>query len=193
MSDTGSKRPREEAETSPEEDAQKADSDSLPTESGGTTTKVATKTLDVDKVITTLVTEVIPHPAVLSSSEFATIGRTAGTDKITHHAYHRFYPRYLEHYRKLKGMAMLEIGIDHSHSLVMWKEYFPYSFIYGIDIDIAQTGERFKIFQADQSDKTKMEKIAKKYIKEPVFFIIDDGSHIPEHQIQTFDYLFREL
>ena len=27
----------------------------------------------------------------------------------------------------------------------------------------------------------------------PVFAIIDDGSHIPQHQVSTFDLLFRQV
>ncbi len=30
-------------------------------------------------------------------------------------------------------------------------------------------------------------------IKKPIFFIIDDGSHIPEHQKLTFDHYFSNL
>jgi len=87
---------------------------------------------------------------------------------------------------------MLEVGVDKSKSMELWKKYFPRAFIYGIDIDIRDIGDRYRIFKADQSDKQKMKKIVS-WIKHPIFFIIDDGSHIPEHQVQSFDLLFDEL
>jgi hypothetical protein len=54
----------------------------------------------------------IAYPSCLKTSDFAMIGESKGTDKITHHGYHRFYPRYLEHYRHIKGGGMLEIGVE---------------------------------------------------------------------------------
>ena len=44
--------------------------------------------------------------------------------------------------------------------------------------------------QADQSDRTQLQTIVEKRLKHEIFFIIDDGSHIPEHQVLSFDYLF---
>eukprot|EP01041_Mallomonas_annulata_P011238 gene11238-23496_t len=127
-----------------------------------------------------------------SSSTFATIGRRCGTDKVTHHGYNRFYPRFIDHYRALEGMSMLEIGIDQLYSLELWLEYFPKAFIYGVDIGVADEGPRHKIFQVDQSKSEQLEEM-KRQIVHPVFFIIDDGSHVPEHQVSTFDRLFRDL
>ncbi len=102
----------------------------------------------------------IINPATTKLGDFAVIGQKYGTDKVTHHGYHRFYPRYLEFYRSTilrnennvaetsnsndnsesastsviekKGYGMLEIGIDESASLKTWLEYFPApTFIYG--------------------------------------------------------------
>ena len=130
---------------------------------------------------------------VKSQADFAKIGRHHGTDKVTHHGYHRFYPRFLEHYRSMTGGAMLEIGIDQQKSLQTWIDYFPNAFIYGIDIGVAASGPRHKIFRADQSSVSDLQNIATNEIKHPVFFIIDDGSHIPEHQVLSFDYLFSNV
>jgi len=88
------------------------------------------------------------------------------------------------------GGGMLEIGIDQQKSLQTWLEYFPNAFIYGIDIGVAASGARHRIFKADQSSVPELENIAKHEISHPVFFIIDDGSHIPEHQVASFNYLF---
>ena len=103
---------------------------------------------------------------------------------MTHHGYQRYYPRYLESYRALTGCAMLEIGIDQSKSLALWLEYFPHAFIYGVDIGEAAVckGERHQVFQADQSDRKQLQRVIAA-MEKPVFAIIDDGSHIPQHQV----------
>lgn len=88
---------------------------------------------------------------------------------------------------------MLEIGIEQNKSLMMWKEYFPNLFIYGIDIGVESSGERFRIFKCDQSDKTAVANIVSRDIHHHVCYINDDGSHIPEHQLSCFDVLFDRL
>jgi hypothetical protein len=131
--------------------------------------------------------------ATSAAGAFATIGSRSGTDKIYHHGYYRYYPIYLERFRDVREAGMLEIGIDESHSLGLWFDYFPHAFIYGIDIGLCKEGERFKIFQADQSKRPELERIVENQISHQIFFIIDDGSHIPEHQVLSFDYLFTSL
>ena len=68
----------------------------------------------------------------------------------------------------------------------MWLEYFPHAFIYGVDIGEAAVckGERHQVFQADQSDRAQLQRVIKAMDK-PVFAIIDDGSHIPQHQVYS--------
>jgi hypothetical protein len=131
-------------------------------------------------------------PLLSSSADFATIGRKHGTDKITHHGYHRFYPRFIDHYRSLPaGYAMLEIGVDQSHSLRTWLEYYPRAFIYGVDISIDKAGDRYRIFKADQSRDADMRRLVERELRHPLFLVLDDGSHIPEHQVACFDLLFQ--
>lgn len=134
------------------------------------------------------------HVPTSSQGNLSSIGRKSGTDKVTHHGYHRFYPRFLESYRRLGAeYGMLEIGIERSKSLLMWKEYFPELFIYGIDIGVESSGDRFRIFKCDQSDKSAVADIVSKDIHHDICYINDDGSHIPEHQILCFDLLFDRL
>jgi hypothetical protein len=132
-----------------------------------------------------------------ASGDLARLGSLTGTDKVTHHGYHRFYPLYLERLRPIaEPWAMLEIGTDQSKSMEMWKRYFPSNvFVYGVDIGVSAQGERFRIFQADQSSQSALKTVVQTISASaaPVHFIIDDGSHIPEHQISTFDLLFSSL
>lgn len=87
---------------------------------------------------------------------------------------------------------MLEIGIENKFSLNLWLEYFPKSFIYGMDINKEEIGSRYHIIKSDQSKIEDLNK-ALQIIKHPLFLIIDDGSHIPEHQLLTFNTLFNYL
>lgn len=143
-------------------------------------------------VSSTLSSTVVGCPWISEKADFATIGRRHGTDKVTHHGYQRFYPRFLEHYRTLpSGSAMLEIGVDQSHSLRTWLEYYPRAFIYGVDISLSKSGDRFCIFQADQSKLADMRRIVERELRHPLFLVVDDGSHVPEHQVACFDLLFQ--
>lgn len=63
--------------------------------------------------------------------------------------------------------------------------------IYGMDIDYEYDHPKGKIYKGDQSSKEDLDKIISE-IKE-VTIIIDDGSHKPEHQLFTFNYLFKNL
>ena len=86
---------------------------------------------------------------------------------------------------------MLEIGVEGYHSIKLWLDYFPNAFIYGVDIKFASEGERFKIICADQSNLAALTTLVTQVPQMP--FIIDDGSHVPAHQLLTFDVLFQSV
>jgi hypothetical protein len=112
------------------------------------------------------------------------------TNKITHHGYQRFYDYFLIPIKNNK-MNVLEIGVDDLRSLKMWLDFFPNAYIYGIDINKKDYNyNRGTIFQGDQSKKKDLVKIVKEIGK--CKFIIDDGSHVPKHQLLSFNYLFKE-
>ena len=120
------------------------------------------------------------------------IGRRVGVDKITHHNYHFHYSDVLARFRDHDG-ALLEIGIHEGKSLAMWLDYFSRAFVYGVDINVSAQGPRHRIFKADQNDIPRLRSLAQSEMHHPVFLVIDDGSHIPEHQARSFDFLFREV
>jgi hypothetical protein len=74
--------------------------------------------------------------------------------------------------------------------LRMWKRYFPFGKIFSLDIyDKSQFEEsRIKIFKGDQTDTSLLERIIGQIGKPDI--IIDDGSHINEHVVKTFELLF---
>jgi hypothetical protein len=124
-------------------------------------------------------------------NEMELLGKNYNTDKVVWHKYDQIYPLYIEKFYEYSG-AMLEIGIASESSLKMWLDLFPNMHIYGIDIGFEDKGERFTVFKADQSSSDDLDTIKEK-ITEPLYFINDDGSHIPEHQLLTFNKLFPKL
>lgn len=116
------------------------------------------------------------------------LGIKHDTDKITHHGYHRFYDYFLKPIKNNK-MNVLEIGVYKVNSIKLWLDFFKNANIYGIDINkIYFTDDRVQIFKGDQSNMNDLKKIVNKIGK--CGFIIDDGSHVPKHQLDTFNYLF---
>lgn len=124
-------------------------------------------------------------------TSFLELGQKAGTDKVKHHGYHFFYPFFLDKIRDEK-FNMLEIGYGSGESLKMWCEYFPNSNFYCVDINIETIyNERCQVIKADQSNNEDLQKIVKQIGTSKL--IIDDGSHNPKHQFDTFIYLFENL
>lgn len=127
------------------------------------------------------------------------IAREKGTDKETVHSYAAAYERHFRHLRD-RPIRLLEIGIGGyadpkvgGASLRMWKEYFPWAKIIGIDIhDKSSLAEpRITIVRGDQSDVSFLDELGATF--GPFDVIIDDGSHVSSHVIASFRRLFRHL
>lgn len=123
-------------------------------------------------------------------SSFLELGRKYGTDKVTHHGYHFFYPRFLEPMRE-QEFTMLEIGYHQGASARMWEEYFPHARIFAMDLQQSHKSGRHEVLQGDQSRPEDVKRIAETVGKARL--IVDDGSHHPVHQFECFNYLFRHL
>lgn len=126
-------------------------------------------------------------------TELRQIGLRHGTDKVSHHHYEYFYTRYLAPFRNIRNAGLFEVGIDQGNSLGTWLEYFPHAFVYGIDIGTEGEGERHRIWRCDQTDVSMLSGLIEKHVKHSIFAVIDDGSHIPQHQVLTFNLLFDKL
>lgn len=90
--------------------------------------------------------------------------------------------------------GVINFGYKTGNSLKCWSEYFPNSMIYGIDIYKHEelNTNRIITFQADQSNETDLQNIMKN-INDNLDIIIDDGSHIAEHQVFSFLFLNKFL
>lgn len=125
------------------------------------------------------------------------IGLRSGTDKSRHKYKNISYLDIFDKHFKEKRFEIktfVEIGVLNGSSLKMWKEYFPNATIYGIDIDPrckAFEEDRIKIFIGDQNDDDFLIKI-KSEIPE-IDILLDDGSHITNHQIKTFNHLYTSI
>ena len=108
------------------------------------------------------------------------------TDKgTTCYGCHGFTEFYENHVNQFKGKnpKILEIGVENGCSLKMWNEYFEGDCeIYGLDNNPKfKTKDNIHIIYADQSIKEDWDWIIQN-IGNNFDIIIDDGSHVPEHQ-----------
>jgi hypothetical protein len=86
---------------------------------------------------------------------------------------------------------LLEIGVYHGASLHMWREYFPNAKIIGVDINVVckkYETDDIKIELADQSNVEHLAQLATTY--GPFDVIVEDGSHMWEHQTTSLRTLF---
>ena len=116
-----------------------------------------------------------------------------GTDKnSTYHNYLQHYEKELYDRRK-ESITLLEIGVHTGASLRTWQEYFINGSITGVDIDpacLSHAAERTKIILANQSNNDDLQRLAS---LGPWDFIIDDGSHVWDDQIMSFQTLFPSI
>lgn len=137
--------------------------------------------------------------AILFPFNLTKMARIHKTDKF---GFHFYTPHYQHHFKKFKFKRnnILEIGVggyykpyNGGNSLRMWKSYFPFSKIYSLDIHDKSFLEeyRIKIFRGSQVDFEFLETISKEM--GDLDIIIDDGSHVNGHVIETFKYLFPKL
>jgi hypothetical protein len=124
--------------------------------------------------------------------KFKQLGNIYNTDKVSHHHYEESYPIYLEKFKD-KKTSILEIGLEPKWgkaSLNLWLDLFPNMYVYGLDIGTPdEQSERYSIFQCDQSKISDLKRCKEK-INHSVSIIVDDGSHIPEHQLLAFNEYF---
>lgn len=142
-------------------------------------------------------------------SELCVIGKKYLVDKCPgiHHTYTPKYHSLLSSMRD-NAKLVLEIGIGNiplmkpitggnyvpGASLRMWRDYFSKAKIIGCDIldDVLFQEPPIHTFSVDQSSESSLNNLMNivKIFEEYADFIIDDGSHIKDHQIISFKTLW---
>jgi hypothetical protein len=110
------------------------------------------------------------------------------------HHYFEIYEFWFSKYRN-NPVVILEIGVFQGGSLKMWNEYFGENCkIYGIDINPECKkfeSENIKIFIGSQSDKDFLNHVKSQIPK--VDILIDDGGHMMDQQIISFETLYEHV
>jgi hypothetical protein len=113
------------------------------------------------------------------------------SDKITS-GYLKRYDPILEPWLK-KEIALLELGVYKGGSLLLWRDYFQFGTIVGVDIKLPerfQPSERIHVFEGSQADSNFLSRVADKVAPDGFDIIIDDASHIGELTRIAFWHLF---
>lgn len=113
------------------------------------------------------------------------------------HKWLHYFPIYEQHLAPFRGRAvtMLEIGVSHGGSLQMWKHHLGRrAKIVGIDIservtELAEPG--IDVLVGDQSDGEFLSSLVDRY--QGFDIVLDDGSHLPHHQIASIEHLWPHL
>ena len=116
------------------------------------------------------------------------------TDKgYVNHSYLDVYQKMFES-AQFEKLTLMEIGVCHGDSQRMWLEFFPNAHIIGVDAycfpDIPINNPRCTLIQCNQIDEIRLNQI---FPPESLDIIIDDGSHMPEHQALTHHFLWPKL
>ncbi len=88
--------------------------------------------------------------------------------------------------------SVLEIGVKGGGSTAFWKAVFPDARVVGMDIKLqpwltTPAADGVIYLQGDQSDKARLVEVAEAH--GPFDLVIDDGSHVSEHQALTLRVL----
>jgi len=80
-------------------------------------------------------------------------------------------------------------------SVRMWYEYFPNGRILAIDVNPAKylDNDRIRTFEVNQGDKDELASFLSKIGETRFDYVIDDGSHCPDHQQIALSVLFPSL
>lgn len=107
-----------------------------------------------------------------------------GTDKGTSHCYVDLYQELLDPIR-FSAKNVVEIGVLSGASCEVWFEYFTNAKVYGLDISLKNliyynNSERVKYILGNAASPEIL-----KYLPSSIDFVLDDGSHIPNDQINS--------
>lgn len=121
----------------------------------------------------------------------AALAEKYGTDKLAH----AYLPHYEARFTPLREspVVLLEIGVMEGASLKMWRDYFPFGRIYGIDAVEACvfTEERIKVFHGRQEEEKFLATVLTQ--TGPFDIVVDDGSHHAQDHLVSFHFLWPHM
>jgi Methyltransferase domain len=127
----------------------------------------------------------------------AVTGREYGPERLQHDilqgvGYTQVYDRYLKGWRG-RRFSMLEIGVWQGNSLRMYAKYFRRATVLGLDIDpqAAKWASEFPVYVGSQDDPELLDRILAEH--PDLRLVIDDGAHINEVTVATFEHVFPRL
>jgi cephalosporin hydroxylase len=112
------------------------------------------------------------------------------TDIRIGHKWNHYQRLYNLHFEQRR--SIVEIGVDKGASLISHLEN-GFEKVYGIDVNHCEPLPFIKTFQGDASNKKFMADFLESLGTAPLDAVIDDGSHRPYHQYQTFKILFPRI
>lgn len=116
-----------------------------------------------------------------SDASLVTLCENKRTDKNTEHSYAPVYDEYFRD-RRYTARNILELGVQHGGSILLWHEYFENADIYGADIKLLpetkemESMERIHLVCCDAYNTNSMEQFKQRKYD----VIIDDGPHTLE-------------
>ena len=114
-------------------------------------------------------------------------GRQVGKSYLFLEAYETHFASFRD-----KPIRLLEIGVNKGGSLQLWRKYFgKKAIIHGIDIDPSVLSLGIKncdIHIGSQNDPIFLKSILDEH--GPFDIVIDDGSHLMQHQITSFETIY---
>lgn len=127
-----------------------------------------------------------------SMTDLGRIASKYDTDKAVHTHYLKNYEHYFQPLRN-EEIRLLELGIKHGGSLLLWRDYFSEGTIVGLDINpvtLDDESGRVRTYQGGQQDTELLDRIARETAPEGFDIIIDDCSHIGVLSRVSFWHLF---
>ena len=129
---------------------------------------------------------------VTMQQTLAEIAREFDTDKTQSPGYVENYERRFGHLRGVP-VRMLELGVYHGGSLLMWQKYFPHGLIVGLDMEpnpLETMPDRVRFYQGSQNDGALLNRIAGQCAPEGFDIVIDDAAHVGTIARESFRVLF---
>jgi len=116
-----------------------------------------------------------------------------GTDKWGKHSYSPYYYDLFKD-RKNSVSKVLEIGVAEGAGMRMFRDFFPNAMIYGAEIDPDRviSEDRIITYECDQYSNSDLLNLID-HTGTDIDLVVDDGSHIPDHQIYTATSLMSVL